>query len=913
MASRRNPLSLIIAREAVHNKVPMSEKKLYLIDGNSLLYRSYYAIQRLATSQGFPTNAIFGFISTLRKLMDQEKPEYLGIVFDAPGPKLRHDIYKDYKAQRKPMPADLVKQIPKLKEVIAALRIPVIVHEKYEADDVLGSLARLAAAKHFQTVIVTTDKDLLQLVDGSTLVYNPAKEMTLDAAKVKEVFGVAPAQVVDVLSLWGDPSDNVPGVPGIGEKTAKSLIEEFGSLNNLLKSRDRIKNPRIKEKLEQNLDKLEMSRQLVTIEQAMDLEFDPKLFEVSEPDAAEAARLFQELEFTSLLSEYAKKPNKTDRVYSAIFSERELRGLAAKIKRAGMVSLDTETDNISPTRARLVGMSFSIEPGTAAYVPLRHDYLGAPEQLSVETAFGILRGVLEDPKVRKVGQNIKYDLIVLAREGLNLEGIDLDSMVLSYLLEPNWGKHNLDRQALVYLQAPAIPFNEIVGKGKNAVTMNRAAVDKVTPYACQDADYALELTRLLWPKIEAAKLDRLYRDLEQPLIEILADMETIGIKVDADALQRLSKELEAELARLEKKIYEAGGTEFNINSPQQLAQVLFHKLQLNMRKRTKATKSFSTSMEVLEELAQVHPLPGLVLEYRQFSKLKSTYADALTELIDPGTGRIHTSYNQTVASTGRLSSSDPNLQNIPARGDWGKRFRRAFVPEKGRLFLGADYSQIELRVLAHMSEDPGLIETFVKDQDVHEETARRVFGPASGLFEDEQRRKAKIVNFSILYGTSAFSLAKELQTSNAEAQQFIDRYYEKYPKVKEFLDRMVDQAKAKGYSETMFGRKRQVPELRQSDKVTQQAGRRIALNMPIQGTAADIMKKAMIDVWREIRRQGLGARMILQVHDELVFEVPEKEKARVGRLVRDNMENACEFKVPLKVSLGWGPSWADTK
>ncbi|MDP2914251.1 MAG: DNA polymerase I [Candidatus Aminicenantes bacterium] len=891
----------------------MSEKKLYLIDGNSLLYRSYYAIQRLSTSQGFPTNAIYGFITTLRKLMDREKPEYLGIVFDAPGPKLRHDIYKDYKAQRKPMPEDLVKQVPKLKEVIAALRVPVIVHERYEADDVLGSLARRAAAKDFVTVIVTTDKDLLQLVDGSTLVYNPAKEITLDAAKVKEVFGAAPAQVIDVLSLWGDPSDNIPGVPGIGEKTAKSLIEEFGSLDNLLKNLERIKNPRVKEKLEQNLDKLEMSRQLVTIEQAMDLEFDPKRFKVSEPDAAEATRLFRELEFTSLLAEYAKKPNKTERVYSAIFAERELKELAAKIKKAGLVSLDTETDNIFPTRARLVGMSFSIEPGTAFYLPLRHDYLGAPKQISVDAAFGILRGLLEDPKVRKIGQNIKYDLIVLEREGLNLKGIDLDTMVLSYLLEPNWGKHNLDRQATVYLQAPAIPFHKVVGKGKSKVTMNRAAVETVTPYACQDADYALEISRLLWPKIEAAKLDRLYRDLEQPLIEILADMETIGVKVDADALQRLSKELASELARLEKKIYEASGTEFNIHSPQQLAQVLFHKLQLNMRKKTKATKSFSTSMDVLEELAQVHPLPGFVLEYRQFSKLKSTYADALTELIDPVTGRIHTSYNQTVASTGRLSSSDPNLQNIPARGDWGKRFRRAFVPEKGRLFLGADYSQIELRVLAHMSEDPGLIETFRNDHDVHEETAQRVFGPASGLLKDDQRRKAKIINFSILYGTSAFSLAKEIQTSNAEAQQFIDRYYEKYPKVKEFLDKMVEQAKAKGYSETMFGRRRQVPELRQSDKVGQQAGRRIALNMPIQGTAADIMKKAMIDVWREIRRQGLGARMILQVHDELVFEVPEKEKARVERLVRDKMENVFSFKVPLKVSLGWGPTWADAK
>lgn len=894
-------------------KFAMSEKKVYLIDGNSLLYRSYYAIQRLSTSQGFPTNAIFGFISTLRKIMDREKPEYLGIVFDAPGPKFRHEVYKDYKAHRKPMPEDLIKQIPKLKEVIGALRIPVFVYEKYEADDVLGSLARQAAAKKFLTVIITTDKDLLQLVDKSTAVFNPVKEITLDEAKVKEFFGVSPSQVVDVLSLWGDPSDNIPGVPGIGEKTSKNLIEEFGSLDNLLKNLGKIKNPRVKEKIEQNMDKLEMSRQLVVIEKKMDVAFDPKRFEVSEPDYVEAARLFQELEFTSLLADYVKKPKKAERKYKAIFTERELAELVSRIKKAGMVSLDTETDNIFPTQAHLVGMSFSIEPGEAYYLPLRHDYPGTPKQLSMETAFGILRDILEDPRIKKIGQNIKYDFIVFEHEGLHLRGIDLDTMVLSYLLEPNWGKHNLDRLAMVYLQAPAIPYNEVVGKGKNEVTMNQVALEKVIPYACQDADYALELSRLLWPKIEAEKLDTLYREIEQPLIEILASMEMAGVKVDAGALKELSAELETELSRLEKKIFEASGTEFNINSPQQLAQILFHKLQLPASKKTKATKGFSTSMDVLEELALLHPLAQHVLEYRQLAKFKSTYADALTELADPASGRIHTSYNQTVASTGRLSSSDPNLQNIPARGEWGKRFRKAFIPKKGHLFLGADYSQIELRVLAHMSEDPALIETFVKDRDIHEETANRVFGPASSLFKDEQRRKAKIINFSIIYGTSAFSLAKALRTSNSEAQEFIDRYYAKYPKVKKFLEKKVEEAKTRGYSGTLFGRKRQVPELRQSDKVAQQAGRRMALNMPIQGTAADLMKKAMIDIWRELRKQKLGARMILQVHDELVFEVPEKEKAKVERLVRDRMENVCEFKVPLRVSLGWGPNWAEAK
>ncbi len=891
----------------------MSEKTLYLIDGNSLLYRSYYAIQGLSTSQGFPTNAIYGFIAALKKLTDQAKPDYLGIVFDAPGPKFRHEIFKDYKAQRKPMPEDLVKQIPKLREVIAALRIPVFVYEKYEADDVLGSLARKAAAGKMKTVIVTTDKDLLQLVNKSVAVFNPAKEIMLDEAKVREIFGARPDQVIDILSLWGDPSDNIPGVPGIGEKTAKSLIAEFGSVENLLKNLARVKNPHLREKIEQNLDKLEMSRKLVVIEKDLDVAFDPKRFEVVEPDYDQAVRLFKELEFTSFLSAYTKHPAPAERKYRTILEEKDLRSLARRIREAGFVSLDTETDNIFPTQARLVGMSFALEPGEAFYLPLRHDYLGAPAQIPLENAFKILGRVLEDPKIKKIGQNIKYDFIVLKREGVHLQGIHQDTMVLSYLLEPNWGKHNLDRLAMAYLGFPAIPYNDVVGKGKSEVTMNRVAVDKVTPYAGQDADYALELSRRLWPRVEAENLDTLYRDIERPLIEILAEMEMAGVKVNPESLRALSAELEAELTRLEKAVFELTGATFNLNSPQQLAQVLFHKLQLSSSKKTKGTRSPSTAMDVLEELSSRHPAVPMILEYRQMAKLKSTYADALAELIDEATGRIHTSYNQTVAATGRLSSSDPNLQNIPVRGEWGKRFREAFVPAEGCVFLAADYSQIELRVLAHLSGDAALVETFKNDRDVHEETARRVFGPASGLFQDEERRKAKIINFSILYGTSAFSLAKALGTSTHEAQEFIDRYYEKYPRVKEFLETKVEEAKALGYSETLFGRKRQVPELRQADKVAQQAGRRIALNTPLQGTAADLMKKAMIDVWGALRKNKLATRIVLQVHDELVLEVPEKERAKVGRLVRDKMENVCPFKVPLKVSLAWGSSWAKAK
>jgi DNA polymerase-1 len=891
----------------------MTGGALYLIDGNALLYRSYYAIQRLSNSQGFPTNAIYGFIIALRKILDEAKPEYLGIVFDSPGPKYRQEIFKDYKAQRKPMPDDLVKQVPRLKEVLTAFRIPLFENSRYEADDVLGSLAVRAAASNLKTVIVTTDKDLFQLVDANTSVYNPSKDILLDEAKVKEFFGVSPAQVVDVLTLWGDPSDNIPGVPGVGEKTAKSLISEFGSLDALLANLDTIANARARTAIRDNMDKLEMSRKLALIERDLDIVFDLEAFRMEEPDIEEVTRLFRELEFTALLQEYARKPAPLEKKYTTIFTPEELRALVGRIREAGRAAVDTETDNVSPTRARLVGMSFSVQPDEAFYLPLRHDYMGAPAQIPAGPALDIVRGVLEDPDILWTGQNIKYDLIVLGREGIRWRGIDLDTMILSYLLEPNWGRHNLDRLALAYLGQSSIPFKDIVGKGKSEITMNKAPVESVTPYACQDADFALTLGRLLWPRVENEKLDRLYRDIEQPLIAILAEMETAGVRIDSEALRVLAEGMDKDLRRLEKEITELAGTAFNINSPQQLSQVLFHKLQIPLTKKTKGTKNFSTSMDILEDMAELHPIIRKVVEFRQTSKLKSTYADALPALVNPETGRVHTSYNQTVASTGRLSSSDPNLQNIPARGEMGARFRRAFVPAEGCLFLAADYSQIELRVLAHMSEDSALVETFVRGGDIHQETADRVFGPGAGLFRDEQRHRAKIINFSVVYGTSAFSLAKQLGTNPAEAQKFIDTYYEKFPRVRAFLEEEVSKARTTGYSTTLLGRKRQVPELQSGDRNIREAGRRMALNTPIQGTAADLMKKAMIDVRRAIGRRGLCSRMILQVHDELVFEVPEDERETMGPLVREAMEGVHAFKVPLKVSLGWGRDWASCK
>jgi DNA polymerase-1 len=890
-----------------------AEKKLFLIDGNALLYRSYYAIRRLSNSRGFPTNAIFGFISTLRKLVGQEKPHYLGIVFDTGKPTLRHKAFKAYKAHRKPMPEDLIPQVPVLKKVIQAMNIPLFEYEDYEADDVLGSLARKAAEMRVTSVIVTTDKDLFQLVDSQISVYNPAREIYLDESKVKEVFGVSPSQVIDVLSLWGDPSDNVPGVPGVGEKTSKTLINQFGSLENLLGRLEEVKNPRLRESIIRNRDQLELSRQLVTIEKNLDVPFNLDEFAISPPNTEDLEPLYKELEFTSFLNELVKKSVPVKKNYSAILGEPALRALVSRIRKAGFVSLDTETDSPSPIRARLVGMSFAIQAGEAFYLPLGHDYMGAPAQIPKRTAFGLLRGVLCDPAIRKIGQNIKYDAIVLRREGVDLQGIDLDTMVLSYLLEPNWGKHNLEKLALTYLQAQAIRYEDVAGKGKNAVTMNAVPVEKVVPYACQDADFALALSESLWPRVAERNLGCLYREIEQPLIELLAEMEIWGVKVDHQALAELSTELDSELRRLEENIFALSGGPFNINSPQQLGDILFHKIQLQPSRKTKITKRYSTSLNVLQELAPLHPLAQYALEYRQMSKLKSTYAAALPLLINPETGRIHTSYNQTVTATGRLSSSEPNLQNIPMRGPMGQRFRQAFIPEAGDLLLAADYSQIELRVLAHLSQDPALIETFAADRDIHEETARRVFGEASGQSGDELRRKAKIINFSIIYGTSAFSLAKELGTSQRDAQDFIDRYYAQHPKVGEFLEETVREAEEKGYTETLFGRVRQVPELKQSDRAVQQAGRRIALNAPVQGSAADLMKKAMIDIWRDFKKRKLKTKIILQVHDELVFEAPEKEKAAVADIVREKMENVFPLRVPLKVHLGWGRNWAEAK
>ncbi|OQX51626.1 MAG: DNA polymerase I [Candidatus Aminicenantes bacterium 4484_214] len=894
----------------------MKEKSLYLIDGNSILYRAYYAIRNLATSQGFPTNAIYGFLQTLGKIKEEKKPPYLAIVFDAHGPTIRHEAYQEYKANRKPMPEDLVIQVPLLKKILQAQRLKLLEIEKFEADDVLASLAIKAATHGYKPVIVTTDKDLLQVVTRNIFVFNPVKNKLYTPEEVKRELGVYPQQVIDVLALMGDSSDNVPGVPGIGLKTARKLIQQFGSLTNLLNNLDKLKNPRVKNTIANNLDVLELSKNLVTVESQIPLPFHPEEFRVGEEDGEALIQFYRDLEFHSLLqasmAKIVKEGKKQKLSYEIVDNEEQLLRLLPQLKAKKQLSIDTETTSPDPTRARLVGISFTWAPHQAFYLPLGHDYPGAPAQIPISRAVEILHGVLANPEIKKIGQNIKYDLIVLRRAGFEVKGIDTDTMILSYLLEPNWGKHNLDKLAAHYLQTSTISYHDIAGKGAQAKTMDKIAIETVAPYACQDADLAWQLAQVLWPRVEQAGLSPIYRQIELPLIEVLADMEMWGVKVDRLQLAKISQEIKQEMQQLENKIFSACGLKFNLNSPQQLSRVLFEVLRLPPSKKTKVTRRFSTGSSVLEELAKKHPIAQEILEYRQLAKLKSAYADALPKLINPQTGRIHTSYNQTVAATGRLSSSDPNLQNIPIRGEWGRRFRQAFIPEPNYLLLTADYSQIELRVLAHLSQDPALIKVFREDGDIHAEIAQQLFS-TNLLDQAEQRRRAKIINFSIIYGASAYSLARELGTTPREAQQFIDLYFARFPEVKNYLQKSIHQTAEKGFAETLFGRRRPVPELKHKNAQVRQFGERIALNTPIQGTAADLIKKAMIDIWQEIKKRKLASRMIIQVHDELVFEVPDSEVELMSSLVKEKMEEVYPLAVPLKVKLAWGINWAESK
>jgi DNA polymerase-1 len=879
---------------------------LYIIDGNSYIYRAFYAIRNLSTSYGLPTNAVFGFANMLLKVIKEKSPDLVAIAFDPKGPTRRHVEFKEYKAHRPPMPRDLVPQIPYIHKLVEAFRIPVFIQEGQEADDVIATLAHQAEAAGIEVTIVTGDKDILQLVGPNIKVYDTLKEKVYEPKEVEERFGVLPDRVVEIMGLMGDASDNIPGVPGIGEKTAETLIKQYGTIENLLAHAQEITKPKLRQSLMDNAHLARLSRELARLHDDVPIRIDYDALKVKEPDNPALLALLRELEFPSLLKYVTQEPEK-EKHYVAVLDEAGFQNLLRTLSSAEEFCFDTETTSLDPMQAGLVGMSFSIRPREAYYLPLGHAYLDAPKQIDLEHALAALKPLFKNASIRKIGQNMKYDLLVLCHYGIEVKGIYFDTMIASYLLNPGRPSHGLDALALEFLNYKTTTYTDVTGSGKKQIGFNEVDIKTAADYSGEDADITLRLKQILEPRLREQNLESLFRDIEMPLMEVLVDMERTGVKVDADFLQVLSKRLEKETAKIVETIYELAGTEFNINSSKQLADILFVKLQLMPTKRTKT--GFSTNVDVLEELAHVHPLPAEILKYRTLSKLKSTYIDALPAMINPKTGRLHTSFNQTVTATGRLSSSDPNLQNIPIRTDVGREIRQAFIAEGGASLISADYSQIELRVLAHMSADPGLIQTFIEDQDVHTRTASEIFGLPPDEITPEMRRKAKAVNFGIIYGISAFGLAQDIGVSNTEAKRYIESYFARYPKVREFLDKTILDAKTKGYVNTLFGRRRFIPELTSSVAAVRSFGERTAVNTPIQGTAADLIKIAMIHIQQRLAREGLKSKMILQVHDELVFEVPDSEMEVMKKLVKEEMEGVVTLLVPVSVDMGVGKNW----
>ncbi|MCP4626006.1 MAG: DNA polymerase I [bacterium] len=886
-----------------------TNKTIYLIDGTAYIHRAYHAIRGLSNSKGLPTNAIFGFTRMLIKLMDDRNPEYIGMFFDAKGPTFRHAMYADYKANRPPMPEDMAVQIPYIKKVTAAFNLPIIEMQGYEADDLIGTLARMAAEKGFTVVMITGDKDFMQLVTAHSTIWDPMKESTIDLQSIKEKFGVEPQQMIDVQGLSGDTADNIPGVPGIGQKTAVTLIKTHNSMQELYEKLDTITRKKQRENLEKFKELALLSRRLVTINTEVPVNFNAPDFRVSAPNREKLAKLYKDLEFRQLQQSVPDQADLSHKDYQAIMNQDRLSELILRLAKSDLFALDTETTSTNPMLAELVGFSFALEADQAFYIPCRHHYLGAPDQLKLEDVLDKLRPVLENSKIKKIGQNIKYDWMVLKRNGIELKGVVFDTMLASYLLNPSKRAHNLDQIALDYLGHKTITYEQVAGKGKKALLFSQVTLDKAVPYASEDADITLMVRDVLIPKLKELGLDKLMAEVEMPLVPVLMRMEMRGAGIDVKRLHELSKSFEHQLDALEGSIHGLAGETFNIKSSQQLGRILFEKLQLPVQKKTKKKTGYSTDVNVLTMLANQHELPALVLRHRTLAKLKSTYTDALIGLVNPQTGRIHTSYNQTVAATGRLSSSDPNLQNIPIRTEEGRRIRGAFIPRAGWHLVAADYSQVELRVLAHCSEDEILIQAFRDDEDIHARTACEVFQVAPDQLSGELRRQAKAINFGIIYGMSAFGLSRQLEISQKMAKTFIDHYFERYRGVKRFMDQTIAEARETQRTSTLLGRIRLLPDIASSNHIIRQAAERTAINTPIQGSAADLIKVAMIKVDRVLREKNLQSAMLLTVHDELVFEVPPDELQEATRLIKEIMEGVWQLKVPLKINVSQGRNW----
>jgi DNA polymerase-1 len=875
---------------------------LYLIDGNSYVYRAFYAIKDLTNSKGFPTNAAFGFTNMLLKIIREKKPEGLVVSFDSPARTERHELFEGYKAHRPEAPGELVAQLPYIRKIISAFRIKTFEVPGYEADDLIGTIAKKAADEGSRVFIVTADKDMLQLVDDNIRIYDPMKERVLDTDYVREKFGVGPERVTEFMALTGDAVDNIPGIKGVGEKTAKELLTHFESIEDLLEHPERIKRERLREMVSSSKEIVLLSKRLATIDTSVPLDIDMSEFRPGEPDWLSLLSLFRELEFSSFMKLIPSA--ETIRTHETVDSPERLGEVLSFV--GDEFAFDTEATGRNPLTDRLVGIAFCNEEGKAYYVPIAHSYPGARKQPGKDEVFQRIRPLMGNSKVAKIGHNLKYDLMLLGQEGVTVDGRLFDTMIASYLLNPNKSGHTLEEVSFEYLSAKKKSFVEVL---KKRSSFAEVTVEEATSYAAEDAALSFELREVLFPKLRAEGLEKVYDDIEMPLVEVLVGMERSGIKVDAALLKALADEMAVEIGSIQQRIFFLSGEEFNINSPKQLSRVLFQSLGLSPTKRTKT--GFSTGMDVLEELAGQHALPMEVLHYRSLTKLKTTYLDVLPSLVNPETGRLHTSFNQTATATGRLSSSDPNLQNIPIRGDWGRRIRQAFIAEEGNILLSADYSQVELRVLAHMSKDEGLREAFHNGLDIHMRTAAELFGVPLDEVTPEMRRTAKTVNFGVIYGISAFGLSETLNIDRADAQRYITRYFDRHPGVRKYTETVLAEARERGYVATLFGRKRPVPELKSHNKNTRQQGERLAVNSPIQGTAADIIKIAMIRIWKRFREEPVPAKMILQVHDELLFEFPQRELERVSSIVREEMEGAAKLSVPVKVEIGHGGNWAE--
>lgn len=923
----------------------IAENPLVLVDGSSYLYRAFHAFPPLTNSLNEPTGAMYGVLNMLKSLISQVQPSHIAVVFDAKGKTFRDEMFEQYKSHRPPMPDELRSQILPLHNIIRALGIPLLVVEGVEADDVIGTLAVQASKAGKKVLISTGDKDMAQLVDDNIMLINTMNNTLLDREGVIEKYGLPPELIIDYLALMGDSSDNIPGVPGVGEKTALSLLQGIGNMTDIYANLEKVAELPIRgakklgDKLLEAKEMADLSYALATIKTDVKLEITPEQLTFGSANNDKLVEYFGRYEFKRWLTEImhngsssvtngseqpvkinnyqatppATEPESAVKIeidrskYECILSVTDFEKWLDKLTQAKLIAIDTETDNLDYMSANLVGISFALENGEAAYLPLRHNYIGAPQQIDFDTALSRLKPILESPVIEKVGQNIKYDLSIFARNGINVQGVTYDTMLLSYVLDST-GRHNMDDLAKRYLGHQTISFEEIAGKGKGQLTFDQIPLEQATTYAAEDADITMKLQQVLWEKVsEQPTLVELYRTMELPLLSVLSRMERNGVLIDSNTLLTQSNKIAERLTALEQQAYELAGQTFNLASTKQLQEILFDKLGLPVLKKTPKGAP-STNEEVLEELAYDHELPKLLVEHRGLSKLKSTYTDKLPQMINKHTGRVHTSYHQAVTATGRLSSSDPNLQNIPIRNEEGRRIRQAFIPREGFTMVAADYSQIELRIMAHLSKDQGLINAFSEGKDIHRSTAAEIFGLPLEQVTSEQRRSAKAINFGLIYGMSSFGLSRQLGIPRNDAQKYMDLYFQRYPGVQTFMTDIRETAKAQGYVATLFDRRLYLPDINSSNAIRRKAAERVAINAPMQGTAADIIKRAMIDLDKQIVGNP-DIQMIMQVHDELVFEVRSEKVEEFSQLIKQTMEKAAQLVVPLIVDVGVGQNW----